>query len=136
MDYKSSEKMQDDTERSRKDDATNYLQPKLGTEGGLSSGQVVQEENTGEHTVFFDYDKDASPVTAPPSAGEVNMEASIMPDDVTRAGGLGTRDDISSMLPVAADSTDFEAALRDAREYEEPQGKISRPGLGWGRNSE
>ena len=63
--------------------------------------------------------------------GEVNMEASIMADDVIRAGGLGARDDISSFLPVASDSTDFEATIRDAREYEEPQGEICRHGLGW-----
>ncbi|KAF5473242.1 hypothetical protein F2P56_009867 [Juglans regia] len=63
--------------------------------------------------------------------GEVNMEASISTDDVIRAGGFGARDDISSFLPVASDSTDFEATIRDARDYEEPQGKICRPGLGW-----
>lgn len=65
------------------------------------------------------------------SSGEVNMEATITPDDVIRAGGFGARDDISSFLPVASDSTDFEASIRDALDYEEPQGKVSRPGLGW-----
>ncbi|MCI26280.1 hypothetical protein A2U01_0047475, partial [Trifolium medium] len=64
-------------------------------------------------------------------SAEVNMEASITPDDVIRAGGFGARDDISSFLPVASDSTDFEASIRDARGYEEPQGEVSRPGLGW-----
>lgn len=64
-------------------------------------------------------------------SGDVNMEASIIPDDVIRAGGFGARDDISSFLPVASDSTDFEASIRDARDYEEPQGEASRPGLGW-----
>nr|XP_043636978.1 uncharacterized protein LOC122607959 isoform X2 [Erigeron canadensis] len=64
-------------------------------------------------------------------SGDVNMEASISADDVMRAGGYGARDDISSFLPVASDSTDFEATLRDARDYEEPQKDISRPGLGW-----
>lgn len=59
------------------------------------------------------------------------MEASISADDVMRAGGFGARDDISSFLPVASDSTDFEASLRDARDYEEPQKDICRPGLGW-----
>ncbi|GMN55423.1 hypothetical protein TIFTF001_024542 [Ficus carica] len=68
--------------------------------------------------------------------GEVNMEASIIADDVVRAGGFGARDDISSFLPVASDSTDFEAVIRDAREYEEPQGEISRPGLGWRETTE
>ncbi|KAF8395781.1 hypothetical protein HHK36_019732 [Tetracentron sinense] len=70
------------------------------------------------------------------ASGEVNMEASIMPDDVIRAGGFGARDDISSFLPVAIDSTDFEASLRDARDYEEPQGEACRPGLGWTDASE
>ncbi|KAF9664651.1 hypothetical protein SADUNF_Sadunf16G0040400 [Salix dunnii] len=36
-------------------------------------------------------------------SGEVNMEASITPDDVRRAGGFGAKDDISSFLPVASD---------------------------------
>lgn len=65
------------------------------------------------------------------SSGEVNMEASLSTEDVIRAGGFGARDDISSFLPVASDSTDFEAAIRDARDYEEPEGEIRRPGLGW-----
>lgn len=65
------------------------------------------------------------------TGGDVNMEASITTDDVIRAGGFGARDDISSFLPVASDSTDFEASIRDARDYEEPQGEVSRPGLGW-----
>lgn len=69
--------------------------------------------------------------THPGDTGDVNMEASINADDVIRAGGFGARDDISSFLPVASDSTDFEATIRDAREYEEPQGEMCRPGLGW-----
>ncbi|XAR68473.1 hypothetical protein NMG60_11003597, partial [Bertholletia excelsa] len=64
-------------------------------------------------------------------SGEVNMEASISSDDVIRAGGFGARDDIGSFLPVASDSTDFEASLRDARDYEDPPEEICRPGLGW-----
>ncbi|KAL4557983.1 hypothetical protein LXL04_036179 [Taraxacum kok-saghyz] len=64
-------------------------------------------------------------------SGDVNMEASISADDMIRAGGFGARDDISNFLPVASDSTDFEASLRDARDYEEPQKEICRPGLGW-----
>lgn len=63
--------------------------------------------------------------------GEVNMEAEITADDVMRAGGFGARDDIGSFLPTAVDTTDFEASLRDARDYEEPQVGICRPGLGW-----
>lgn len=65
------------------------------------------------------------------NVGDVNMEAAITTEDVIRAGGFGARDDIGSFLPVAIDSTDFEASLRDARNFEEPQGEISRPGLGW-----
>ncbi|KAJ6864373.1 hypothetical protein NC651_035045 [Populus alba x Populus x berolinensis] len=64
-------------------------------------------------------------------SGEVKMEASLTPDDVIRAGGFGARDDKSSFLPVASDSTGFEATILDARNYEEPQGEIQRPGLGW-----
>ncbi|PIA48331.1 hypothetical protein AQUCO_01400735v1 [Aquilegia coerulea] len=73
----------------------------------------------------------ASSFTHMNTTGEVNMEASITSDDVVRAGGFGARDDIGSFLPVAIDSTDFESSLRDARDYEEPQGQISRPVLGW-----
>ncbi|XP_048137778.1 uncharacterized protein LOC115737637 [Rhodamnia argentea] len=65
------------------------------------------------------------------TSGDVNMDASISPDDVARAGGLGARDDISSLLPVASDSTDFEEALLEAQNYEGPQRDVSRPGLGW-----
>lgn len=75
--------------------------------------------------------KDIVPSDDIDASGEVNMEASITSDDVIRAGGFGARDDISSFLPVASDSTDFEATIRDARDYEEPQGDICRPGLGW-----
>ncbi|PPD67832.1 hypothetical protein GOBAR_DD35290 [Gossypium barbadense] len=70
------------------------------------------------------------------TSGEANMEVSLTTDDVIRAGGFGARDDIGSFLPVASDSTDFEASIRDARDYEEPQGDIHRPGLGWREASE
>lgn len=63
--------------------------------------------------------------------GELKVDSSTMPDDFTRAGGFGARDDISSFLPVASDFTDVEASLRDARDYEDPQEEICRPGLGW-----
>jgi len=66
--------------------------------------------------------------------GDFNIEAIITEDDVQRAGGFGATDDIGSFLPVALDSTDFEASLRSARDYEEPQGEVSRPGLGWSEN--
>ncbi|KAE9591182.1 hypothetical protein Lal_00032158 [Lupinus albus] len=75
--------------------------------------------------------KGTTPLEEMDASGDVNMEASITTDDVIRAGGFGARDDISSVLPVASDSTDFEASIRDARDYEEPQGEVSRPGLGW-----
>lgn len=65
------------------------------------------------------------------TSGELNMEATITPDDVVRAGGFGARDDISSFLPVASDSTDFEASIRDAQDYEQPREEVRRPGLGW-----
>ena len=64
-------------------------------------------------------------------SGEVNMEVSISSDGVIWAGGFGAIDDINSFLPVAGNSTDFEASLLDAREYEDPQEEIHRPGLGW-----
>ncbi|XWS66302.1 hypothetical protein CRYUN_Cryun05aG0188000 [Craigia yunnanensis] len=70
------------------------------------------------------------------TSGKVNMEVSITTQDVIRAGGFGTRDDISSFLPVASDWTDFEASIRDARNYEEPQGDVCRHGLGWREASE
>jgi len=69
-------------------------------------------------------------------SGQVNMEAAINADDVIRAGGYGARDDLSSFLPVASDSTDFEASLLDARDYEEPRGEQPRPGLGWSEDRE
>ncbi|XP_011075361.1 uncharacterized protein LOC105159855 [Sesamum indicum] len=64
----------------------------------------------------------------------VNMETSVTSDEMIRAGGFGATDNISSFLPVASDFTDFEAYLRDAREYEGLDEEINRPGLGW--NSE
>ncbi|KAK7244505.1 hypothetical protein RIF29_39328 [Crotalaria pallida] len=72
-----------------------------------------------------------TPLEEMDASADVNMEASIATDDVIRAGGFGARDEIGSVLPVASDSTDFEASIRDARGYEEPQGEVSRPGLGW-----
>ncbi|XP_031489157.1 uncharacterized protein LOC116256784 isoform X2 [Nymphaea colorata] len=62
---------------------------------------------------------------------EPSLESALSSDDLVRAGGFGAKDDLSSFLPAAIDSTDFEASLRDARDYEEPQGEVSRPGLGW-----
>ncbi|KAG8372018.1 hypothetical protein BUALT_Bualt12G0023100 [Buddleja alternifolia] len=46
------------------------------------------------------------------------MEIPVTADEIMLAGGLGTTDDISSILPVARDSTDFEAGLLNIRQYE------------------
>jgi hypothetical protein len=62
---------------------------------------------------------------------EMNMEAAISADDVMRAGGFGAKDDIGSLLPTAMDSTDFEASLRDARDFEGEREQPSHPGLGY-----
>lgn len=62
---------------------------------------------------------------------DMNMEAAISADDVMRAGGFGAKDDIGSLLPTAMDSTDFEASLRDARDFEGEKEQPSRPGLGY-----
>lgn len=62
---------------------------------------------------------------------DMNMEAAISADDVMRAGGFGAKDDIGSLLPTAMDSTDFEASLRDARDFEGEQEQPSHPGLGY-----
>ncbi|CAD5189318.1 uncharacterized protein LOC103992457 [Musa acuminata AAA Group] len=77
-----------------------------------NNGTVVEQKNNDDTGVAY-------------------TDVAISADDVIRAGGLGARDDISSFLPVAIDSTDFEASLRDARDFEEPQGEMPRPGLGW-----
>ncbi|GLJ13521.1 hypothetical protein SUGI_0214320 [Cryptomeria japonica] len=68
--------------------------------------------------------------------GDFNTDSTMSADDVERAGGFGATDDMSSLLPVALDSTDFEASLRSARNYEEEQGEVSRPGLGWSGKSD
>lgn len=75
--------------------------------------------------------EDVKKHAASESQEAVNMEASVNSDEVLRAGGFGATDDISSFLPVASDFTDFEANLRDARDYEDSEEKINRPGLGW-----
>ncbi|CAK9183831.1 unnamed protein product [Ilex paraguariensis] len=89
----------------------------------------IIQVNRADSKFVSDVAQNAAPADI--AHGDVNMEASIRADDVLRAGGFGARDDISSFLPVASDSTDFEASLRDARDYEEPQEEICRPGLGW-----
>ncbi|KAF7147357.1 hypothetical protein RHSIM_Rhsim03G0032200 [Rhododendron simsii] len=108
-----------ETEANIKDDPKQHIGP-LEDMAQTNTGDLESEDNVS-HEVKAGLD----------ASGEVNMEASISSDDVIRAGGFGARDDISSFLPVASDSTDFEASLRDAREYEDPQEEICRPGLGW-----
>ncbi|KAG0468277.1 hypothetical protein HPP92_017605 [Vanilla planifolia] len=49
--------------------------------------------------------------------GDAGLETCLTAEDVARAGGYGARDDIGSFLPVASDSTDFEASLRDAQDF-------------------
>lgn len=87
----------------------------------------------GLETLKLNSDSDAgknSPVNGHESA-DVNMEAAISTEDVVRAGGFGARDDIGSLLPTAIDSTDFEASIRDARDFEGEKEEPSHPGLGW-----
>ncbi|GER52520.1 elongation factor 1-beta [Striga asiatica] len=93
-------------------------------EGHLLEARDYENNPEGKEEIGSSEEKNAF--------GEVNMEASITPDEVTRAGGYGAKDDISSFLPVASDFTDFEANLRGAREYEDfLNEEIHRPGLGW-----
>ncbi|XP_023526453.1 uncharacterized protein LOC111789948 isoform X1 [Cucurbita pepo subsp. pepo] len=95
------------------------------TESVSSSPQDVQTNRSRENVMKTEPSQQIG------IDGETSMEASMSADDVFRAGGFGARDDIGSFLPVASDSTDFEATIRSARAYEGPQGEISRPGLGW-----
>ena len=77
-------------------------------------------------------DSDAGNISpANGNEADVNMEAAISTEDVMRAGGFGAKDDIGSVLPTAIDSTDFEASLRDARDFEGEKEAPSHPGLGW-----
>lgn len=127
----------DENEKKLKD-GVEFIHPEVSRKEFLKP--VPSSSNNKQVDIFKRKDgqnvnQDATPaeIDAPV---EVNMEASILADDVIRAGGFGARDDISSFLPVASDSTDFEAMIRVAREYEEPQGKICRPGLGWTETTE
>ncbi|CAN6346331.1 unnamed protein product [Urochloa humidicola] len=77
-------------------------------------------------------DSDAGNISPPNGLeADVNMEAAISTEDVMRAGGFGAKDDIGSLLPTAVDSTDFEASLRDARDFEGEKEAPAHPGLGW-----
>lgn len=122
-------------------DKTINGQSKTGVESEKVQGDIIPKQNlySDEDTVqFYESDpqtgRDDAQKVAPghcDSSTEVNMEATVNPDDVVRAGGFGARDGLSSLLPIASDSTDFEASLLGARDYEEPQGEQRRPGLGW-----
>ncbi|KAI3678006.1 hypothetical protein L6452_37284 [Arctium lappa] len=121
MEFDSANIVQDPHDASTKNDPSEpvQLEKVLGGDRKLHSSTDAVEGKKVESGIDME------------GSGDVNMEASISADDVMRAGGFGARDDISSFLPVASDSTDFEASLRDARDYEEPQKDICRPGLGW-----
>ncbi|KAK9726061.1 hypothetical protein RND81_05G187400 [Saponaria officinalis] len=101
--------------------------------------RVLAQDTRDSYTNTLKHGKDGEDKEAPqhsvPSE-EVNMEAAITSDDVIRAGGFGARDGLSSVLPIASDSTDFESSLLNMREYEEPQGERRRPGLGWTEDKE
>ncbi|PIN21027.1 hypothetical protein CDL12_06268 [Handroanthus impetiginosus] len=56
---------------------------------------------------------------------EINMEVSITADDVLRAGGFGATDNITGLLPVASDFTDFEDHLPKVRGYEDSEDSIA-----------
>ena len=43
---------------------------------------------------------------------QIDMSSPISADDLALAGGLGAKDDLGHMLPVAMDATDFEEVLR------------------------
>ncbi|XP_051210092.1 uncharacterized protein [Lolium perenne] len=104
----------------------------------LSSGQQAQQAkldalSPDQGTLTHNADSvtgKVSPVNGHEPV-DMNMEAAISADDVMRAGGFGAKDDIGSLLPTAMDSTDFEASLRDARDFEDEQEKPSHPGLGY-----
>ncbi|KAK7285649.1 hypothetical protein RJT34_20426 [Clitoria ternatea] len=135
MENKSDKMLRDPKQSSHvKDDSADTSHP------GIAVTQVLKHftESSGDvkDTKTADWESGEKcpkgrPVEEVDATADVNMEASITADDVIRAGGFGARDDISSFLPVASDSTDFEASIRDARDYEEPQGQVTRPGLGW-----
>ncbi|XP_010490894.1 PREDICTED: uncharacterized protein LOC104768590 [Camelina sativa] len=96
----------------------------------ISPGGSKTEERQS-HGVLTNQNDTTSQDSRDQPRGDVNMEASISAEDVIRAGGFGAKDDIGSFLPVASDSTDFEESIRSARDYEEAQPEVQRPGLGW-----
>lgn len=133
MDHKSAEAFHDTDENRTRDEAAESNCSKNDVKDIPRPGPSTPVDNRKVNLVDWRAQELASPNSPMDEnrSGEVNMEASITQDDIIRAGGFGARDDIGSFLPVASDSTDFEATILDARNYEEPQGEIHRPGLGW-----
>ncbi|KAI4300824.1 hypothetical protein L6164_034158 [Bauhinia variegata] len=135
MEYQSDKKMHDKDESAPMEQLAETRHSNIGEQDILKNDKRSSgDDDAGKKSVDWkggEHDgKGASH-----EESEVNMEgeATISPDDVIRAGGFGARDDIGCFLPVASDSTDLEASILDARDYEEPQaqGEGSRPGLGW-----
>ncbi|MED6209577.1 hypothetical protein PIB30_056103 [Stylosanthes scabra] len=135
MDYKSDKMMHDENQSTAGEDILAKTSgSEIRTDKDLKSSTRVSGDDAQTKIAGSEGEENHPKGTSleeTDTSGDVNMEASITTDDVIRAGGFGARDDISSFLPSAIDSTDFEAAIRDARDYEEPQGEVSRPGLGW-----
>lgn len=133
MDHKSAEAFHDTDENRTRDEAAESNCSKNDVKDIPRPGPSTPVDNRKVNLVDWRAQELVSPNSPIDEnrSGEVNMEASITQDAIIRAGGFGARDDIGSFLPVASDSTDFEATILDARNYEEPQGEIHRPGLGW-----
>jgi hypothetical protein len=112
-------------------------------EKNFGNGQKAQQDNRDALTdsvpskdletlkLHSDSDTGKSSVVNGHELADIDMEAAISTEDVVRAGGFGAKDDIGSLLPTAIDSTDFEASIRDARDFEGEREEPSHPGLGW-----
>lgn len=131
MEHDSAKLMDDLNAGSDRTDLSKPVKPEMVLVGNQQQQYFIAQSNRVDGIGCRSVTQGLAPPADKDVSGEVNMEASISADDVMRAGGFGARDDISSFLPIASDSTDFEASLRDARDYEEPQECICRPGLGW-----
>lgn len=69
------------------------------------------------------------------SASDMNVsgesvKASITSDDMIRAGGCRTRDNIGCFLLVTLPN-DTEASLPNVQDYDDTREKTGKPGLGW-----
>ncbi|XP_039013425.1 uncharacterized protein LOC120143074 [Hibiscus syriacus] len=132
MEHESIEVLHDKDKNGKRNKATESSNSEVGMEDACKMAPCSPSNNMQVNMVDWKGEGvDDKTVQNMGTSGEVNMEASVTADDVIRAGGFGARDDISSFLPIASDWTDFEASIRNARDYEEPQGDVSRPGLGW-----